>query len=388
MIPARSTRRSGRRCRPAPRRRRRQPPARETISRPPHGRRSPATACAPLRSRAIPGARPSSARASLSIRRGASRRGRGAASALSERLELQSQRVAQRSRSGLLQRGPVGGSRLGTSLLRSKNVPALRSVEGFEARMRLCFENFQRSVGLVVVEQDARQPECGDRAYLIAPRVIDDPLKLRARGLQVSRLKVDFGRHQRCERRVSAVRKVLQNRPRGFPGRLEIARARRLLQRVVQHGGVRGLRALIPCPAVPCSDRRAHERGSENDRTAMLLPPGLQGGELFLFFEVVCRHGVSKVPVTNAQTLCWMIPATRVGAIRTWASAARRGFRLTSPAASSSGPMMIAKRAPLESAFFICVLKLPPPACMSTMRPASRRLSARRSACAAVPSPT
>src|SRR6266850_878859 len=32
------------------------------------------------------------------------------------------------------------------------------------------------------------------------------------------------------------------------------------------------------------------------------------------------------VPVTSAQALCWMIPATRAGATRTWASAARVGL--------------------------------------------------------------
>src|SRR6267378_2283118 len=197
-------------------------------------------------------------------------------------------------RISLPRRSLVGGSRLGTLLLRSENVPALRSIESLESRMRPCFQNFQRGVWLVVVEQDARQPQGGDRAYLIATRVLDDPLKLRARGLQVCRLKVDFGRNQSRERCVGAARKVLQDRPRSLPGRLEIVGARRLLQRVVQHGGLRGLRALIPRPAVPCSDRRAHQRGSENDRAAVILPPGFESCELFLFFEVVCRHVVSK----------------------------------------------------------------------------------------------
>src|SRR6266545_5807563 len=247
---------SGRRCRPGPRRRRRRPPAQETIWRLPPRRRAPATACAPVRLGATPTVRPSSARSSLNIRRGASRRGKAAASAFSKRLELESQRIAQRSRSGLFQRGLIGGSRFGAPLLRSENIPALRGIQGLETRMRLCFENFKRCVGLVVVEQYACQPQRGGRAYLIAPGVLDDPLKLRARGLQVPRLKLDLGRNQRCERRVSAARKVLQNRPRSLPGRLEIVGARRLLQRVVQHGGLRGLRALIPCPGVPCSDSR------------------------------------------------------------------------------------------------------------------------------------
>src|SRR6266496_1505335 len=297
MTPARPTLQSGRRYRPGPRRRRRRPPAQHTVWRLPPRRRAPATACAPVCSQAIPTARPSSVQPSLSIRRAAPRRrGRAAASAFSERLELEPQRIAQRSPSGFLQRGLIGGSRFGTSLLRSENVPALRGIQGFEARVRLCFENFQRCVGLVVVEQYACQPQGGGRAYFIAPRVLDDPLKLRARGLQVSRLKMDFGRNQRCERRVSAARKVLQNRPRSLPGRLEIVGARRLLQRVVQHGGLRGLRALIPCPGVPCSDSREHERGSENDRAAVVLPPGFQGGKLFLFFEVVRAHSFSPVP--------------------------------------------------------------------------------------------
>jgi len=60
-----------------------------------------------------------------SSRRAASgRREKAAASAVSKRLELESQRIAQRSRFGLFQRGLVGGSGLGAFLLRNENIPA------------------------------------------------------------------------------------------------------------------------------------------------------------------------------------------------------------------------------------------------------------------------
>src|SRR6266852_4634907 len=375
---------SGRRYRPGPRRRRRRPPARETIWRLPRRRRSPATTCAPEYLRATPTIRPSSVRPNLNSRRAASRRrGRAAASAFSKRLELESQRVAQRPRSGLFQRGFIGGSRFGAPVLRGENVPALRGIEGLETRMRLCFENFQCCVGLVVVEQYACQPQCGDRTYLIAPGVLDDPLKLRARGLQVSRLKLDFGRNQRCERRVSAARKVLQDRPRSLPGRFEIVGARRLLQRVVQHGGLRALRALIPCPAVPRSDGREHERGSESDRAAVVLPPGFQGGELLLFFEIVRAHSFSPVPKSRSD----IASARRSCGTRNCPRSSRKALIPASPAWASSSPKITATGAPLASAFFICDLKLPPPQCWVTLKPASRRASATRNAERAAPSP-
>src|SRR5258708_848628 len=83
-------------------------------------------------------------------------------------------------------------------------------------------------------------------------------------------------------RREGAARITLQNRPRGLASRLEIVGARRLLQCVVQHGGLRGLRALIPHPPVPTSDSREHERRAEEDRAAVVLPPGFESCELLL----------------------------------------------------------------------------------------------------------
>src|SRR6266849_3139809 len=282
-----------------------------------------------------------------------------------------------------LQRGLVGGSRLGTSLLRSEYVPALRGIEGFEARMRFRFQNFQRCVGLVVVEQYACEPQCGDRAYLIAPGVLDDPLQLRARRLQVSRLKLDFGRHQRRERRVGATRKVFQNRSRSLPSRLEIIGARRLLQRVVQHGGLRGLRALIPRPAVPGRESGKHQSRAEDDRTAALLPPGFQGGELFLLFEIVRAHSFSPVPKSRSD----IASARRSCGTRNCPRSSRKALIPASPAWASSSPTITATGAPLASAFFICDLKLPPPQCWVTLKPASRRASATRNAERAASSP-
>src|SRR6266849_112021 len=354
MPPAPSRLRSARRYRPGPRRRRRRPPARETIWHLPPRRRSPATACAPVCLRATPTARPSSARSSLNSRRAASRRReRAAASAVSKRLELESQRIAQGPRFGFFKRSLVGGSRFGASLLCSENVPALRGIQRLETRMRLRFENLQRRVGLVVVEKHAGQPQSGDRADLVAPGVFDDPLQLRARGLQVSRLKLDSGRNQRCERRVGAARKVLQDRPRSLPGRFEIVGARRLLQRLVQHGGLRGLRALIPCPTVPRSDGREHERGSESDRAAVVLPPGFQGGELFLFFQIVRAHSFSPVPKSRSD----IASARRSCGTRNCPRSSRKALTLASPACTSSSPTITATGAPLASALFICDLK-------------------------------
>src|SRR5713101_9768688 len=50
------------------------------------------------------------------------------------------------------------------------------------------------------------------------------------------------------------------------------------------------LRALIPHPAVPRAESGERQSRAEDDRAAMLLPPGFQLGELFLFFEIVCTH--------------------------------------------------------------------------------------------------
>src|SRR6266853_5643582 len=147
MTPAPSRLRSARRYRPGPRRRRRRPPARETIWHLPPRRRSPATACAPVCLRATPTARPSSARSSLNSRRGASGRREGAAaSTVPKRLELEPQRIAQGSRFGFFKRCLVGSARFGAFFLRGENVPALRGIEGLEARGRLRLENFQRGV--------------------------------------------------------------------------------------------------------------------------------------------------------------------------------------------------------------------------------------------------
>src|SRR5712671_1074428 len=383
-IRARSRLRSGRWYRPGPRRRRRRPPARGTIWHLRHRRRSPATACAPVRLRATPTARPSSVRSSLSSRRAASgRRERAAASSVSKPLELQAQRIAKGPRFGFFKRRLVGGARFGALLLRGENVPALRGIESLETRLRLRLENFERGVGFVVVEKHAGQPQSGNRADLIAPRVLDGPLQLRARSLQVSRLKLDFGRNQRCERRVRAARKILQDRPRGLASRLEIAGARRLLQRVVQHRGLRGLRTLIPHPAVPGRDGCKHHSRAEENRAAVLLPPGFQGGQLFLFFEIVRAHSFSPVPKSRSD----IASARRSCGTRNCARSSRKALTLASPACSSSSPTITATGAPLASAFFICDLKLPPPQCCVTLKPAPRRASAMPNAARAALSP-
>src|SRR5258708_40377660 len=136
MPPAPSRLRSARRYRPGPRRRRRRPPAQETIWHLPPRRRSPATACAPVCLRATPTARPSSARSSLNSRRAASgRRERAAASAVSKRLDLESQRIAQTPPSALFIATLVEGPPFGASLLCSENVPALRGIQRLETRM-------------------------------------------------------------------------------------------------------------------------------------------------------------------------------------------------------------------------------------------------------------
>src|SRR6266853_15243 len=384
MTPAPSRLRSARRYRPGPRRRRRRPPARETIWHLPPRRRSPATACAPVRLWATPTARPSSVRSTLSSRRAASgRRERAAASAVSKRLELESQRIAQSPRFGLFKGSLVGGSSFGASLLCSENVPALRGIQRLETRMRLRFENLQRRVGLVVVEKHAGQPQSGDRADLVAPGVLDDPLQLRARGLQVSRLKLDFGRNQRCERRVGAARKILQNRPRRLASRLEIVGPRRLLPRVVQDGGLRGLRTLIPHPTVPGRNGGKHQSRAEENRAPVLLPPGFQGSELFLFFEIVRAHFLSPVPKSRSD-----IASARCScATRNCARSSRKALTLASPACTSSSPTITATGAPLASALFICDLKLPPPQCCVTLKPAPRRASAMPNAARAALSP-
>src|SRR5262249_10251159 len=143
---------------------------------------------------------------------------------------------------------------------------------------------------LLVVEQNARESQARDRAYLVALRVLDHPLKLCAGGLEIPGLEKDLGRDERGERRVGAARVVLENRARGLACRLEVVGAGRLLERVVERGGLRRLRALVPGPAVPGRDRGRDEDRGEADSAPMLLPPGLERGELLLFLEIVGAH--------------------------------------------------------------------------------------------------
>src|SRR5690606_35568096 len=142
---------------------------------------------------------------------------------------------------------------------------------------------------------------------------------------------------------------------------------------------------LVPGPAAgPRHDEQRHRQGGE-DRRAVLRPEGLDLLELLLFLQVVC-HCRPRPPVRQSSpssssatvstsrstgTDC-CAPLSGAPGCPCISAPARRRFTPTSPRASSSSPITRAIRAPLASARRNCDLKLPPPACISTSKPAER----------------
>src|SRR5690606_14437233 len=133
-----------------------------------------------------------------------------------------------------------------------------------------------------------------------------------------------------------------------------------------------------PVPRRPAyrGERGNHRQG--NDEVAVLRPPGLEFGYLFLLFEIVDRHHQASSSGCSEYSTPAIASGSASSVTRCWAPPPHSGLRPTSPAAASSSPITIATGASLASAFFICDLKLPPPQCISTAKPCSRSDSAAR----------
>ena len=95
------------------------------------------------------------------------------------------------------------------------------------------------------------------------------------------------------KRRIGSSGVFLQDAAGRIAHGLAVAHACRGLQILVQRRGFQGLRTLVPPPSVPGRIRKQHQSDRAEHETAVLLPPRLQLGQLFLFFKIVCSHQTS-----------------------------------------------------------------------------------------------
>jgi hypothetical protein len=111
-----------------------------------------------------------------------------------------------------------------------------------------------------------------------------------ARRLEVARLEVDPGGEQRTHRPVGGAAVLLDQRAGRRLDLVDITGLRGHLELVVDDRGGRGFTGLVPAPGAPARDREQHHRDHGEQKVAVAVPERLEGGELFLFFQVV-GHG-------------------------------------------------------------------------------------------------
>jgi hypothetical protein len=91
---------------------------------------------------------------------------------------------------------------------------------------------------------------------------------------------------QGAHRGVERARVRFRERAGGIAYRLGVARAHRASEGVVKRARLHGLVALVPAPAAPPRYRDRGRDDRKQHEVAVLLPPGLEFGQLFLLFEI------------------------------------------------------------------------------------------------------
>ncbi|ADJ64439.1 conserved hypothetical protein [Herbaspirillum seropedicae SmR1] len=189
----------------------------------------------------------------------------------------------------LFQRQLVGAARFIALALGQQHVALAVSDGAGELRRVVAAQHLERLVIGLGVQQDTGQTNRRDGLVFLATAVVDHPLQLLLGSVGVIGVEGRLGRHQGAHLGVGGAAELVLD-IRGGALHLGVVLGRqRLLLLFIQHRGLRRLAALVGIPTGPASIASQRDDQHPGDQVAVFRPPGLDGVELFLFFEIVCH---------------------------------------------------------------------------------------------------
>src|SRR5665647_1916167 len=263
-----------------------------------------------------------------------------------------------------------------------------------------CFKQCQRIRIFFFVQQHGRQAQPRHIFKRVFPGIVDDPLQLGLGARQIMALLIHPRSQQLGTLGISGGTEFIRHRGSGIVDAFGIVAGKLLDELLIQSSSSIRLFVLVILPTPPATQRDDHDQQRTQYLVAVVIPPRLQGFELFLFLQIQCCHVFHSRLINIYATIKPAVPHANIAArgdetvryiFKSRTTVAVRsctltrscsppciGFTLISFACASSSPITTATRAPLASAFFICDLKLPPPQCNTTRRSPSRNCSATR----------